>query len=275
MQARDLAVPNDNEGEARTMDTDITVTETIDGLTRVRICRSRRGNSLTPDVARDIGAAIERSGESARCVVLESEGGIFCAGADLDFLLGLQGTTAEQVEQVVYECFQGMIRTICDCPVPVVARLQGGAAGAGADLLLACDLVVASEAAWIQESWIEIGAISALAGAHHLTRSVGRVRALDLLLSSRRVDASEALAMGLVNRVVHPDQLDNAIVDLCALVLNRDTDAVRTMKALVRVDDHRSRESALSLGARLQSGLLPRPQVHARVERIRQSLATR
>lgn len=257
------------------MESDVTVTEAIDGLARVRICRSRRGNSLTPDVARDLGAAIEHAGSSARCVVLESEGGIFCAGADLEFLLGLEGSTTEHVEQVVYECFQGMIRAICQCPVPVVARLQGGAAGAGADLLLACDLVVASDRAWIQESWIEIGATSALAGAHHLTRSVGRVRALDLLLSSRRIGAHEALALGLVNRVVHPGQLDEAVADLCATVLERDPEAVRAMKALVRVGDQRSRDSALSVGARLQSALLPRPQVHARVERIRDGLAMR
>lgn len=243
-----------------------------DGVARVLIDRSSSGNSLTPEVARAICDAVADAGRDARCVLLESSGRVFCSGADVSFLDALLEASQEEIASSIYANFQAMIRSIVECPVPVIARLQGAAAGAGCDLVLACDYVVASEAAWLEESWIKIGATSALAGAFHLTQRAGSQRALDLLISSRRLYAPEAHALGVVHRTVAPEGLDNAIDELTSEIGSRDPMAVRAMKSLVRGAQRNGFEEALALGLGLQSALLARPEFALYVGELRQRL---
>jgi 2-(1,2-epoxy-1,2-dihydrophenyl)acetyl-CoA isomerase len=246
-----------------------------DGVARVFIDRSSSGNSLTPEVARAIGNAVAEAGREARCVVLESSGRVFCSGADVTFLDTLLEASKEEISSSIYANFQAMIRSIVECPVPVIARLQGAAAGAGCDLVLACDYVVASEAAWLEESWIKIGATSALAGAFHLTQRAGSQRALDLLISSRRLGAIEAQEFGVVYRTVASEDLDEAIDELTGEICARDRLAVGAMKSLVRSAQRSGFEEALTLGLELQSVLLARPEFAAYVGELRQRLAAK
>lgn len=243
-----------------------------DGVAHVLIDRAGSGNSLTPEVARAIGDAVTSAGVDARCVVLESSGRVFCSGADVSFLDELLTASKEEIASSIYANFQAMIRSIVECPVPVIARLQGAAAGAGCDLVLACDFVVASEDAWLEESWIKIGATSALAGAFHLTQRLGSQRALDLLISSRRLGAREALGLGVIHRAVAIDGLDDAVTELTNGIVARDSMAVRAMKSLVRGAEHSGFEEALALGLELQASLLARAEFASYVGELRQRL---
>jgi len=245
------------------------------GVAVVTLSRAATGNSLNPVVASEIADAITLVGATARCVILRSEGRVFCAGADLAFLDTLIGKTKEEVASSIYGNFQRMIRSIVDCPVPVIASLQGGAAGAGCDLALACDFIVASESGWLEESWINIGATSALAGAFHLIQSVGSQRTLDLLLSGRRLSATEALALGVVIDVVAPESLDDATRTRAVSIGSRDPEAVRAMKHLVRSAKREGFERALENGLELQGTLLSRPEFAVEIQALRSRLTAK
>jgi enoyl-CoA hydratase/carnithine racemase len=255
---------------------EVSVRRSEDGrIGEVVLDRAATGNSLTPAVARLLADAISETGESACCVVLRSAGTVFCAGADLAFLEELVGASRDEIASSIYGHFQALARSIIDCPVPVLARVQGGAAGAGCDIALACDLLIAADQAWFEESWIRIGATSALAGAIHLTGSVGRYRALELLVTGRRVSAKEAHQLGLVNRVVPAAELDATVAQLASAVAAADREAVRAMKKLVRLAQEGSADQALTEGLSLQADLLARPEFSRRLDSLRELLRTK
>jgi 2-(1,2-epoxy-1,2-dihydrophenyl)acetyl-CoA isomerase len=230
-------------------------------------------NAITWDLAREIVSVLNAVDED-RVVVLASEGKVFCSGADLALLQPYgHPTKLHEVRENIYSAFQALVRAIWECPVPVIARLQGPALGAGADLALACDLRVASTRSWLEESWIKLGTISALGGAAALTRAVGSGTALDLLLTARRLSALEALAGHVFQRVVEPDQLDAEVQSVTDAIVVADPEAVRSMKSLVRQDPSvSSSEDALVRGLALQGPLIAREEFAQRVAAIRRRL---
>jgi 2-(1,2-epoxy-1,2-dihydrophenyl)acetyl-CoA isomerase len=249
-----------------------TITADESGIAHVVLNRSASGNSLNPNIAREIAKAIGLVTQGARCIILRSEGRIFCSGADIAFLESLLELGRDEIRDSIYLNFQAMIRAVVECPVPVIAMLQGAAVGAGCDLALACDLIVAGESGWLEESWIKIGATSALAGAFHLMESIGARKALEALVTSRRLNAKECLDMGLFTRVVRDDDLLNETKNVALAIADRDSDAVRSMKQLVRDAQHDGFERALAIGRELQADLLSRPQFARQVEELRMRL---
>lgn len=245
-----------------------------DGIATVEVRMASNGNSLTRQIAVELAAAVSDAA-SARCIVLRTEGTIFCSGADLAMLEGLGAPErAAEVRDYIYEGFQGLIMSIASSPVPVIARVQGPALGAGADLALACDLRIASENAWLEESWIKIGTISALGGAHTLAALLGPAGALDLLLTGRRMTAGEGANRGVFQRVVPSEHLDETVAAIAQTIASRDSAAVRAMKRLVR-----SGENELALRKSLiaavdeQVPLIARTEFGDRVRRLRRTLA--
>lgn len=257
---------------------DVTVTsDEATGVVSVFFETPGRANAVVPELADRIAEAVDAHADTANCIVLRSGGSVFCAGVDLEFVLGLG--SADQFENTrkhVYGSFQRLVRSVVSCPVPVIARLQGGAMGVGADLALACDVRVASSKAWLQESWILLGATSALGGAHRLERMVGSGRAMELLLTARRIEAAELASLNLVEAVVAPDQLDDAVTQLANTVADRDRSAVLAVKALVRGGtEYAAWEAALKTGLEHQLALICRPEFHERVEAMQRSLQRR
>lgn len=251
-------------------------TSRASGVLRITFGNPDQANALTWDLARDLVAALESLGDE-RVVVLSSEGKVFCSGADLA-LLQPYGDPArlEDIRAHIYSAFQALVRAIANCPVPVVARLQGPALGAGADLALACDLRVASTRAWLEESWIRLGTISALGGAAALIRSLGPGTALDLLLTARRLSAQEALDAHVFQRLVEPELLDQEVETLTAAIVAADPDAVRSMKSLVRDDVVMSSiDDSLAHGLALQGPLIAREDFARRVAAIRERIGDR
>lgn len=138
--------------------------------------------------------------DQVRVIILGSEGKIFCAGGDIDYL-------AEEVkkEDFTLAAFvEGLARLVCQmkqCPKPVIGAVHGAAAGSGCNLALACDMVIADSRAIFMEAFVNIGLAPDTLGAFILQRQIGQVRAFELLATGRAVGAEEALRLGLINRI--------------------------------------------------------------------------
>jgi 2-(1,2-epoxy-1,2-dihydrophenyl)acetyl-CoA isomerase len=191
------------------------------GVLRITLNRPDMGNAVTQDQRVQLAEWIERANEdnAIRCVVLGATGRFFCTGADLRTQRAPADAPPEgQPERIVGDTRRMMLRgaiatvnSILDCEKPVIAAVQGTAAGIGCHLAFACDLVVASEDAKFVEVFARRGlAIDGL-GAWLLPRLIGLQRAKELVLLAEDVSAQRALEIGLVTRVVPSDQLDKTV----------------------------------------------------------------
>jgi 2-(1,2-epoxy-1,2-dihydrophenyl)acetyl-CoA isomerase len=190
----------------------IDVSIDADAVCRITIDRSDVGNSLSPLAREALTDAFLRAGSDAdvRAVLLSASGQRhFCAGAGL-----ASGSTQAQpvidkrpgdVARMLQTGWQRLVAAILDCDKPVVAAVQGTAAGAGVSLVLACDLVVMSTRARLVETFVQRGILPDSGAIHLLTRIVGLRRATELLMLGEPVDAATCASLGLVNRVVEPD----------------------------------------------------------------------
>jgi 2-(1,2-epoxy-1,2-dihydrophenyl)acetyl-CoA isomerase len=139
----------------------------------------------------------------------------------------------------IMEGAQRLVAAVLDCPKPVVAIVQGTAAGLGAHLVYACDMVVASDAASFLEPFLSRGLVVDAGGAYLLPRLVGMQRAKELMFLAERLLPEDARAMGLVNRVVPADELDAAAAELLAKLAAMPTSALAFTKRLVNTTfDH-------------------------------------
>ncbi len=173
--------------------------------------RPSQRNSLSRELMGDVTAALGALGADpeVRVVVLAGRGPAFSAGHDLSEMVGLGlGDYRE-----IFELCTGMMTAIHELPQPVIARVHGIATAAGCQLVAACDLVVASSEARFATPGVKIG-LFCTTPMVEVTRSIGRKRALEMLLTGTPIDAETAAEWGLVNKVVAPDQLDAATDEL-------------------------------------------------------------
>lgn len=159
--------------------------------------------------------ALREVPDDVRVVVLAAEGPVFSAGHDLSEMIDRPQSFYDDLFSVCTE----MMETVQAIPQPVIARVQGVATAAGCQLVASCDLAVASEDAWFGTPGVRIG-LFCTTPAVPIVRAVGRKRAMEMLLTARKVDADTALQWGLVNRVVPSDQLDAAIDEYVETILS-------------------------------------------------------
>ena len=173
--------------------------------------RPAQRNALSRELMGDVTAALGALGADpeVRVVVLGGRGPAFSAGHDLSEMVGLG--LAEYRE--IFELCTRMMTAIHELPQPVIARVHGMATAAGCQLVAACDLVVASSEARFATPGVKIG-LFCTTPMVEVTRSVGRKRALEMLLTGTAIDAETAAEWGLVNRVVAPDELEAATDEL-------------------------------------------------------------
>ena len=182
--------------------------ELADGVATITLNKPDVFNSIATEIADALRAALARARTEARAVVVTGEGRAFCAGADLKALeAGYQAGTAPELGALIDTAFNPLLLELAELPMPVIAAVNGPAAGAGVGLALACDLRIASSNANFTMAFINIGLVPDTGTAWLLPAIVGYGRAMELSLSGRRVPADEALAIGLVHRVVEADQL--------------------------------------------------------------------
>jgi enoyl-CoA hydratase/carnithine racemase len=194
---------------------DVVRTALDDGVLTVTINRPEQRNALNADVTRGLLDALQRADtdDQVRVVVLTGEGDrAFCAGADLGGLRADAGAVERHKGRTM---FADLLQALRRSRTPVIARVNGAALAGGFGLALACDLVIAVEDATFGTPEVKVGMWPYLISAV-IMEHLGPKRTMDLLLTGRRIDATQALDWGLVNRVVPRDQLDAAVTETAA-----------------------------------------------------------
>lgn len=206
-------------------------------VTHLVLARSDRRNALSLEVISEVLEALRLLPDDSEVVVVCAEGPVFSAGHDLREMLSREPSFYDELFDAVAE----MMEAIHQVPQPVIARVHGPATAAGCQLVASCDLAVASSEAWFATPGVKIGLFCATPMVP-LVRSVGRKRAMEMLLTGRPIDAETAVRWGLVNRVVDPDDLDDAIDDLIEAITASSRRVIATGKqafyAQADLDEH-------------------------------------
>ncbi|NMM36491.1 MAG: enoyl-CoA hydratase [Glaciimonas sp.] len=200
------------------------------GIVTLTLNRAAQFNALSEQMMDALQAALDAVAQdtTVRVVVLAAEGRAFCAGHDLK---QMRATSELDYYQTLFTQCSKLMLTIQQLPQPVIARVQGIATAAGCQLVAMCDLAVASSAARFAVSGINLGLFCATPSVA-LSRNVSRKQALEMLLTGDFIDAQTAMARGLINRVVAPEQLDAEIAHLTASILTKPAVAVAMGKQL-------------------------------------------
>ena len=186
------------------------VFETTGPVARITLNRPDRLNSFTVQMHEELRDALANLG-AARVVVLTGAGRGFCAGQDLGDRAVAAGGKPVDLGETVEQCWNPLIRTLTSLPQPVIARVNGVAAGAGANIALACDIVVAAKSAKFIQSFSAIGLIPDSGGTWALPRLIGQSRALGLALTGEPLPAERAEEWGLIWKAVEDDALDSEV----------------------------------------------------------------
>jgi enoyl-CoA hydratase/carnithine racemase len=191
--------------------TDVLEVEREGGIAVLTLNRPAQRNALSGELMHEVVAALDgiRGDDGVRAVVIAGRGSAFCAGHDLSEMLGLG---LDDYREIFALCTR-MMNAIHALPQPVIARVHGMASAAGCQLVAACDLAVASTEARFATPGVKIG-LFCTTPMVEVARSVGRKRALELLLTGTPIDADTAAEWGLVNRVVALEDLETATNEL-------------------------------------------------------------
>ena len=196
---------------------DILLTARENGVLTLTLNRPERKNSISPELREELLAALDeaRTDDEVRCVVITGAGDAFCSGVDLGRSKVTEGAAKAEpqkpdlraIREAMKRGMQRVIRSIWELDKPVVAAVNGVAAGGGAQLALVCDLVVASDNARFIEIFVKRGLAVDSGGGWLLPRLVGLAKAKELVFFGDPISAADAHATGLINKVVPADQL--------------------------------------------------------------------
>ncbi|MCU1353462.1 MAG: enoyl-CoA hydratase/carnithine racemase [Acidimicrobiales bacterium] len=187
-----------------------------DGVVRLTLDRPERKNAANVVMWRELRHAFDEVADTTtdRVLVITGAGGEFCSGADI-VTSGPTDHPVEEMRRVARACL-----ALHDLPKPTIARIDGVAVGAGMNLALACDLTVATTRARFSEIFARRGLAVDFGGSWLLPRLVGLHRAKELVLLAEMFDATEAHRLGLLNRVVEPDEIDGVVDEWVARLLS-------------------------------------------------------
>jgi 2-(1,2-epoxy-1,2-dihydrophenyl)acetyl-CoA isomerase len=216
-----------------------------DGIARITLNRPDRLNSFTAAMHQEMRDALDSLGD-ARVIILTGAGRGFCAGQDLNDRAVAPGEPVD-LGTTVEVSWNPLIRRLADLPQPVIARVNGVAAGAGANIALACDLVVAGKSAKFIQSFSALGLIPDSGGSWHLPRLVGQARALGLALTGEPLLAETAAEWGLIWKAVDDDALDAEVDALAAKLTALPPLGLAAIKQIIRSTWSRTLDEELTL----------------------------
>jgi len=239
-----------------TTDSQSVLTTCADGVATLTLNRPEARNALDMTMRRDLEAALTRLGgdTEVRVLVVRGAGEHFCAGGDVKFMRDNPMTAAEGQARV--EAINRVILALARFRAPTIAMVDGAAAGAGCNLALACDLVVASDRARFGELFARIGLIPDAGGTYLLPRRVGLARAKELVFTADIIDAREAERIGLINRVVRAADLERETLALARRVADGPPQVLAAAKALLDRAPNLDLESALHWEALTQGAMI-------------------
>jgi 2-(1,2-epoxy-1,2-dihydrophenyl)acetyl-CoA isomerase len=238
-----------------------------DGIAVLRLNRPEKLNAMSMKMRRELGDCFFAIADDTdiRVVVLTGAGSAFCAGGDIN---DFQGNSSETMHTIMGRTSHRWFRAFWNLPQPVIAAVNGPAAGGGCNLALACDLAYASSSAYFCQTFMEIGLMPDLGGAFQLPRLVGPMRAKELALFGDRVAAPEAAAMGLINAVFAADRLMDEVMQRAARLSARPASAVSLTKRIMNRAFEASMETILDEEHAAQSFLFSTEANRLGVERF-------
>ena len=223
-----------------------------EGVAVITLARGVVMNALNRDMRAEIAAALARAGAEARVVVLTGEGRAFCAGQDLGDASDAAGL---DLARVLAEEYAPMLAALHACPVPVIAAVNGVAAGAGASLALATDVVIATESASFVQAFARIGLMPDAGGTWFLPRLVGQARAMGAALFADRIAARQAADWGMIWEAVPDVDFEHHWRARAAHLAAGPTLAFKAIRAAMLVGAGQGLTAQLALEARLQGEL--------------------
>ncbi len=225
--------------------------EVSEGVATLTLNRPEVYNALNDGITFELQAAFKQIAKdpAVRVVVLTGEGKAFCAGQDLK--------ASSQQEQrsfidSLHKRYNPIIRAMRNLPKPIICRLNGVAAGAGCSIALACDLIVAQEQAVLVEVFVNIGLVLDSGSSYFLPRLVGSAKAFELSTMGSKIKASDALTMGLVNKAVPMEALDEAVRSYTDYYAKAPTKAIGLMKKMLNKSGNSSLDEMLDYEAYCQ-----------------------
>jgi 2-(1,2-epoxy-1,2-dihydrophenyl)acetyl-CoA isomerase len=229
--------------------------EINDSVCTITLNRPKVYNALSPQLIQEITKAIKQAGEDdqVRVVVLTGTGEkSFSSGADLK--AGMEEGMSSLGDSL-RKNYNPMILAIRHLEKPVICRLNGLAAGAGCSLALACDVIIAQKEAYLCQIFVNIGLMPDAGSTFFLPRLIGMQKAFEICSTGRKVFAEEALQLGLVNKVVAQEELDEAVNHLVNYYKNAPTKAIGAMKQVMNLSFFSNLEEMLELEAENQDKL--------------------
>ena len=229
--------------------------ETRDHVATITLNRPDVFNAFSDRLSAELLDALRKADRDAgaRVVILTGAGKAFSSGQDLGelkeryapgYVPALSGDLRKR--------YNPIIRAVCGTEKPVIAAINGVAAGAGCSLALACDIRIASEKASFVEVFVNVGLVPDSGSSYFLPRLVGHARAMELCCTGRPVKAAEALELGLVNRVVAPDDLAAAATEMALTLAAKPARALALTKRLLHQSPGRTLEEQLEAEAYAQ-----------------------
>ena len=222
---------------------DVLLTRRDSGVVWLTLNRPERKNSISPELRDELLAALDeaRTDDDVRCIVVTGAGDAFCSGVDLGRSKVTEGASRGEtarpdlraIREAMKRGMQRVIRAIWELDKPVIASVNGVAAGGGAQLALVCDLVIASSNARLIEIFVRRGLAVDSGGGWLLPRLVGLAKAKELVFFGDAISAEDARAAGLVNLVVEPDGLEAATREWAERLARGPTRSIGASKALL------------------------------------------
>jgi 2-(1,2-epoxy-1,2-dihydrophenyl)acetyl-CoA isomerase len=227
--------------------------EVENGVAWLRLNRPESRNALNDPLRRALADAVKQAERSpeVRVLVITGEGTAFCAGADVREFQAMTGTLAETRAD-----YESLLQRLYGMPKPTIAALNGVAAGIGASVAFACDLRFAVPRASFVEAFVKISLTVDGGASWLLPRLVGRGKALEMSYTGEPLGAEEALRLGLVNRLVEPDQLQPVVRELAARLASGPPAALGAIKRSVNFATAANLEEALDFEFNLQGVMM-------------------
>lgn len=224
-------------------------------LATITLNRPEKLNSFTRAMHEQLHAGLDEAlGAGVRALVLTGAGRGFCAGQDLADLNFEPGASTD-LGSVIEEQFNPLVRRLQALPMPVIAAVNGIAAGAGANLALACDIAIAARSASFAQSFVKIGLVPDSGGTAFLPQRVGMARALGLAITGDKIGAEQAERWGLIWQVVDDAELLASATELAAKLAQQPTRAIAAIKRAMRASTTHTLDQQLDLERDLQREL--------------------
>lgn len=219
------------------------------GVATITLNRVEKMNALSTQMRAEIAYAVSEAGKTARVVVITGAGKAFCSGQDLGDRVSAANL---DLERTLRDEYQPMLHAIIECPVPTIAAVNGPAAGAGANLALAADVVIAAESAYFLQAFARIGLIPDAGGTYVMPRTMGMAKAMGAALFADKISARQADDWGLIWEAVPDAEFDAHWKARAAHLAQGPTAAYAAIKKVIRGTWDNSMEDQLTLEAKQQ-----------------------